>query len=98
MGGLEEIMSSLPMAGKLNDLQLDPRQIARTKAIIQSMTAKERQNPAIINASRRKRIAAGSGTTVTDVNRLLKGFEQSKKLMKQMSGKKRRFGTPKFPF
>lgn len=98
MGGLEEIMSSLPMAGKLNGLQLDPKQIARTKAIIQSMTLKERQNPTIINASRKKRIAAGSGTTVTDVNRLLKGFEQSKKLMKQMSSKKRRFGTPKFPF
>ena len=98
MGGMEELMKSLPMGNKLSGLQIDPKQIARTKAIIQSMTKKERLNPAIINASRRRRIATGSGTTVADVNRLLKGFEQSKKMMKQMSSQKRRFGSPKFPF
>lgn len=99
MGGLDEIMASLPVsASKLGGLKVDPKQLARTKAIIQSMTKKERMNPSIINASRRRRISAGSGTTVMDVNRLLKGFEQSKKMMKQMSSQKRRFGSPKFPF
>ncbi len=99
MGGIEEIMGSLPIpASKMGGLKVDPKQLARTKAIIQSMTKKERMNPVIINASRRRRIAAGSGTTVMDVNRLLKGFEQSKKMMKQMSSQKRRFGSPKFPF
>ena len=98
MGGIEELMSSLPMGSKMGNMQVDPKQISRTKAIIQSMTVKERTKPSIINASRRKRIAAGSGTTVTDVNRLLKGFEQSKKMMKRMSSQKRRFGSPKFPF
>ncbi len=99
MGGIEAIMGSLPIsASKLGGLKVDPKQLARTKAIIQSMTKKERANPNIINASRRRRIAAGSGTTVTDVNRLLNGFEQSKKMMKQMSSQKRKFGSPKFPF
>ena len=98
MGGIEELMNSLPMGSKMGNMQVDPKQISRTKAIIQSMTVKERTKPSIINASRRKRIAAGSGTTVTDVNRLLKGFEQSKKMMKRMSSQKRRFGSPKFPF
>ena len=75
----------------------------KTKAIIQSMTPKERTKPAIINASRKKRIAAGSGTTVEDVNKLLRQFEQTTKLMKQLSsgkfGKKGRHGMMGgFPF
>ena len=99
MGGIEEVMGSLPIpAGKLGNMKVDPKQMARTKAVILSMTPKERQNPNIINASRRRRIAAGSGTTVTDVNRLLKGFEQSKKLMKQMASNKRFGSKGKFPF
>ena len=62
------------------------------------MTKKERLNPSIINASRRKRIALGSGTNVSDVNKLLTGFEQSKKLMKQLNSNKGKFSLKKFPF
>ena len=100
MGGVEGILSMLPGAGKLKNLNFDEKELVRQKAIIQSMTIKERQNPSIINASRRKRIAAGSGTRVSDVNRLLQGFEQSRKLMKQINSG--RFKMPgmgrKFPF
>lgn len=99
MGGISEMLSALPGASKLGNLNVDERQMAHTKAIILSMTPKERQNPSIINASRRRRIAAGSGTTVTEVNRLLNGFEQAKKMMKRLSGAKgkKRFGSG-FPF
>jgi len=69
----------------LKDAKIDEKQIDRMEAIIRSMTVKERENPDIISSSRRKRIAAGSGTTVEDVNRLLKQFEQTSKLMKQLS-------------
>lgn len=91
MGGMQEMLKSMPNAGKLSGVNVDERKILQTKAIIQSMTPKERREPKILNASRRKRIAAGSGTTVTDVNRLINGFEQTKKLMKQFSGNKRKF-------
>ena len=82
---------------------MDDKQFARTVAIIQSMTKQERNNPSILNAKRRIRIANGSGTTVTDVNRLLKQFEDMKKLMKQFSGGKgkkmmRGMGGFKMPF
>jgi signal recognition particle subunit SRP54 len=79
---------------------LDDRQLDRIAAVIQSMTQKERQNPEIIGASRKKRIAAGSGTRIEDVNRLLKQFDQMKKLVKQMSGKggKKLRGKGGFPF
>ncbi|MBO4361024.1 MAG: signal recognition particle protein [Eubacteriaceae bacterium] len=99
MGGLSEMLSALPGASKLGNLNVDEKQLAHTKAIILSMTPKERTNPSIINASRRRRIAAGSGTTVTDVNRLLNGFEQAKKMMKRMNSAKgkKRFGSG-FPF
>ncbi len=98
MGGIESILSMLPGAGKLKNLSIDERELVRQKAIIQSMTVKERQNPSIINASRRKRIAAGSGTKVSDVNKLLTGFEQSKKMMKQLNSGKMRLPKMKFPF
>ena len=99
MGGIGELLKNLPARSKLGNVDVDPKQIARTKAIIQSMTPKERTTPSIINASRRRRIAAGSGTTVPDVNRLLKGFEQSKKMIKQLSSQKRNFGSKSnFPF
>ena len=98
MGGIESILSMLPGAGKLKNLSIDERELVRQKAIIQSMTIKERQNPSIINASRRKRIAAGSGTKVSDVNKLLTGFEQSKKMMKQLNSGKMRLPKMKFPF
>ena len=99
MGGISEMLAALPGASKLGNLNIDEKQLAHTKAIIQSMTPKERVNPSIINASRRRRIAAGSGTTVTEVNRLLNGFEQARKMMKRMSGAKgkKRFGSG-FPF
>ena len=74
--------------------------MAKTEAMILSMTQKERVHPEIINGSRRKRIANGSGTTVEDLNKLLKQFEQMKKMMKQFSGGmgKKRFGGMKLPF
>ena len=88
MGPLDQILGMLPGAGKikgLKDMQLNEKDMAHTQAIIRSMTPEERRRPMIINGSRRKRIAAGSGTSIADVNRLLKQFEQSQKLMKQMS-------------
>ena len=98
MGGINELLQSIPGGAKLGAVNVDEKQFARTKAIIQSMTVKERKNPAIINGSRRKRIAAGSGTQVSDVNRLLNGFAQAKKMMKQFSGNKRKHSKMNFPF
>ncbi len=100
MGGIEGILSMMPgMNNKaMKALNVDEKQMVRQKAIIQSMTKKERLNPSIINASRRKRIALGSGTNVSDVNKLLTGFEQSKKLMKQLNSNKGKFSLKKFPF
>ena len=88
MGNLEQILSMMPgvKPGALKDVNVDEKQMARIEAIVLSMTPKERYNPDIINGSRRKRIAKGSGTTVEDVNRLLKQFDQMKKMMKQMTG------------
>ena len=94
MGSLKSILSMLPgMDKQLRDVDVDDRQLLRIEAIITSMTKKERAKPDIINASRRKRIAAGSGTKVEDVNRLLKQYEQMKKMFKQMNSKggKRKF-------
>lgn len=94
MGSLEGLMGMLPGAGKvknqLADADLDSREIARQQAIILSMTPKERRNPKLLNAKRRKRIAAGSGTSVQDVNRLLKQYQQMSSMMKKMGrlGKK----------
>ena len=89
MGSLDQIAGMLPgvKAGSLKDAQIDEKQMARTEAIILSMTKAERTKPDIINGSRRKRIANGSGTSVEEVNRLLKQFDQMKKLMKQLTGK-----------
>ena len=102
MGSLKSILSMLPgMDKQLRDVDIDDRQLLRIEAIIQSMTKKERAKPDIINASRKRRIAAGSGMKVEDVNRLLKQFEQMKKMFKQMNSKsfKRRgnFGGKGFP-
>ncbi len=90
MGPLDNMLSMLPGINKkaLKGVNLDEKQFDRTKAIILSMTVKERQSPHIINFSRKQRIAAGSGTTLQEVNRLLKQFEQMKKMMKQFSRKK----------
>lgn len=89
MGSLSQIVSMLPGAKKkLSDEEAEQgeKQLVRTEAIINSMTKKERAKPSIISAQRKKRIAAGSGTKVEDVNRLLKQFEQMQKMMKQLSG------------
>jgi signal recognition particle subunit SRP54 len=74
--------------------EMDERELVKVTAIIDSMTPKERGNPRIINGSRRKRISAGSGTTVTDVNRLLKQFDQAKKMMKRFGKGGKGMGLP----
>ena len=99
MGSLDKLLGMIPgmKPAALKDAQIDERALARTEAIIKSMTPAERQNPDILNGSRKKRIAAGSGTTVEQVNRLLKQFDQTKKMMKQLaSGKMGKHGMP-FP-
>ena len=100
MGPLKQLMGMIPgVADKIKDIDIDDRQMDRIEAMILSMTPAERAKPSIIDPKRKRRIAAGSGNTVTDVNRLLKQFEQMQKMMKQMGftgkGKKRRL--PKFP-
>lgn len=91
MGGAQALVSMMPgLSGKVKDGDIDESRIERTKAIILSMTPKERTDPAIINSSRKKRIAAGSGTSVQEINQLLKQFEQTKMLMKQLRSGKRR--------
>ncbi len=87
MGNIKDLASMIPGVGKaLKDVDIDDDAFKSVEAIIHSMTPAEREMPDIINGSRRKRIAAGSGTTVQDVNRLLKQFEESKKMMKMLSG------------
>ena len=102
MGNLESIMGMIPGVNKsaLKDAKIDEGQIARTEAIIRSMTKKEREKPEIINASRKVRIAKGSGTAVEDVNKLLKQFDNTKKMMKQFAspGKRGMFGKMKLPY
>ena len=87
MGSLEQLMGMMPgmKPGALKDAKVDEKALARMEAIIKSMTRYERERPEILNASRKKRIAAGSGTTVEEVNKLLKQFDQTQKLMKQFS-------------
>ena len=91
MGDLNEVMGMMPGFGRMKvdkNAGVDKKEIERIKAIVRSMTAQERKNPKILNYSRRRRIAAGSGTTVADVNKVIKKFEQMKELIKQYSGKK----------
>jgi len=106
LGPLQNIIGMLPGMGQikdqLKDLDLNSKEVRRIEAIIKSMTAAERQDPNILNGSRRKRIAMGSGTQVQDVNRLLKQFEEARKMMKRLQGLrggKGGFpGMPKLPF
>ncbi len=110
MGPLDQVLDMMPGMGKMKamkNLKFDERQLARVEAIIKSMTIEERRNPDILNASRRKRIAAGSGTSVSDVNRLIKQFEEMRKMMKHFTNmmgpnakkKGRRLGKGfRFPF
>ena len=86
MGSMEEILAQMPGGANLKNVKLDEKAMAHTEAIILSMTPKDRENPSIIGASRKKRIAAGAGLKVEDVNKLLKSFEQMQKLIKQFSG------------
>ncbi len=102
MGNLEQLLGMMPgmNAGALKNAQIDEHQMDKIEAIILSMTKEERLKPEIINGSRRKRIANGSGTSVEDINKLLKQFEQMRKMMKQLSGKgaRRLMGGMRLPF
>ncbi|MEK4823605.1 signal recognition particle protein [Niallia sp. FSL W8-0951] len=107
MGPLDELLKMMPGANKikgLNNMKVDEKQIAHVEAIIKSMTKQEKEHPEIINSGRRKRIAKGSGRTVPEVNRLLKQFDDMKKMMKQMTNmgqkgkKKGKFKLPFNPF
>ena len=95
LGPLENLLKLIPGASKmgLNNVQIDPKQMAHIEAIVLSMTPKERRNPDIIKASRKTRIAKGSGTSVQEVNKLLQQFDQMKKMMKQFTN-----GNFKMPF
>ena len=97
MGNVNDLLNMVPGASKLNlqDKQIDENEMEKNKAIVLSMTKEERTNPKILNYSRRRRIAAGSGTDVQSVNKLIKQFEQTKEMMKRMKGGK--LGM-KFPF
>ena len=86
MGSMQDILAQMPGGASMKNIQVDEKAMARTEAIILSMTPKERENPAIIAASRKKRIAAGAGVKVEDVNKLLKSFDQMKAMIKQFSG------------
>ena len=86
MGSMQDILAQMPGGASLKNVQLDEKAMGRTEAIILSMTPKERENPNIIGASRKKRIANGAGVKVEEVNRLLKSFDQMKAMMKQFSG------------
>ncbi|MGL5715556.1 MAG: signal recognition particle protein [Paraclostridium sp.] len=90
MGPLNKVIEMIPgmgqMKDQLGDIDMNNKEIVRTKAIVQSMTIEERRNPSILNASRKKRIAKGSGTSVQDVNRLIKQFNEMKKMMKMFTG------------
>ena len=100
MGSIKQLLGMLPGVGnQIKDADIDEREFARIEAIIQSMTAKERSKPDILNASRRRRIAAGAGTSVENVNKLMRQYEQMKKMFKQFNGKgaKRRFGGMGLP-
>ena len=96
MGGAQSLMSMLPGMGKMkvSEKDIDEKKIEHTKAMILSMTQSERDNPSIIDSKRKRRIAAGSGTSVQEINQLLKQFEQTKMLMKQLKGGKGKFRMP----
>lgn len=106
MGSMQDILGMIPGmdASKLGSMEIDEKQVARTQAIIRAMTPQERRRPDILNASRRKRIARGSGTSIQEVNRLLNQYEASRKMMKQLTnmgkgkGGKFKKGKKRFPF
>jgi len=98
MGPLENILRMIPGFNKIKDMDIDEKELVKVEAIINSMNKKERRDHSIINGSRRRRIATGSGTTVADVNRVIKQYIEIKKMLKMFKGKKG-FKLPKFlPF
>lgn len=105
MGGIKSVLSLLPGMGIPSDIEIDDSMFKGIEAIIYSMTLEERGNPSLINPSRKRRIAKGAGVDISEVNKLMKQYEQSKKMMKQMSGmmsgksrKRGKSGLPKLPF
>jgi signal recognition particle subunit SRP54 len=87
MGNIKDLASMIPGMGKaLKDVEMDNSSFKSIEAIIQSMTQQERDNPSILNGSRRKRISEGSGTSIAEINRLIKQFEDTRKMMKNMAG------------
>jgi signal recognition particle subunit SRP54 len=86
MGSMADILSMIPGMSKLGNAKIDEGQFKRTEAILSSMTLKERRAPKIIDGNRRRRVANGSGTSLQEVNQVLKQFEQMQKMMKQVSG------------
>ena len=102
MGNVESLIGMIPgiKPGAMKNAQIDEKALARTEAIILSMTQRERDKPDILNGSRKKRIAAGAGTTVEEVNKLLRQYEQMNKMIKQFSGAKgmKKLRNMKLPF
>ena len=102
MGPLSQLVDMIPgiKTGKLKNLEVDDKELVKIEAIINSMTKKERQDPTILNGSRRRRIAIGSGSSIQEVNRIIKNFEQTKKMFKQFSdmGKDFKKGKKRLPF
>jgi len=87
MGGIADMLSMIPgMGSQMKNVEIDDKAFDRIESIIYSMTPQERSNPDILNPSRKKRIADGAGVPLSEVNRLVKQFEQARKMMKQMSG------------
>ena len=100
MGSMEQLLGMIPgvKASALKDVNIDEKQVAHMEAIIKSMTAEERNRPEIINASRKRRIAKGSGRGVEEVNRLLKQYDQTNQMMKQLSKMGKKGGKMRVPF
>ena len=101
MGGLSSLLSMMPgMGGKMGDIEsmIDDKQLSRMEAIVLSMTKEERKNPKLLNPSRKHRIAKGAGVDISVVNRFIKQFEQSQKMMKQLPGMMGGFGSKKGKF
>ena len=106
MGNMQDLLGMVPGMSQMKDVQVDEKAMGRVEAIIQSMTPYERENPNVLGSSRKRRIAAGSGTRVEDVNKLLKQFETMQKMIKQFTGPgaskkmkklQKRGGFPGFP-
>jgi signal recognition particle subunit SRP54 len=96
MGSLSSLLGMIPgVSSQMKNAKIDDNALVKVEAVINSMTIKERQNPKILNGNRRKRIARGSGTTIQDVNKLIKQFNEMKKMMSRFS--KRGFGKSSFP-